>query len=146
MLNPIRILLERLAERCISLSTRMLATTIESLHISHYVEQHQQLEELAKELESQGLVDLASTVRDQAKRLLANQPVANLSIECPPELSTPLTLDNSGPASRRPNRRTKRVDAEALDSSTHLENATDPGLFFPLNSQPNGPAAEGEQR
>jgi hypothetical protein len=145
MPDPIDVLLEKLAERCISTAAGMLATTIASMQLSHDVRRQQQLEELAKDLEAQGLTDLARLLRERAHLLTVEQPTSPATL-----------LGNSGsqegllPGSgtlplRRPARRTKRLDDTAALSETPSEPSADSSLFFPLNSQPSDKTGESEQ-
>jgi hypothetical protein len=146
MLNPIRSLLEKLAERCISTVAGMLATTISSMQISHHAQQQQQLEELAKDLEGQGLTEVAHSIREQAHLLTIEGPNQGPSVS---SAFTPQegVIGTNGAAlpSRRPGRRARRSEGSSDVHETPSETSADSSLFFPLNAEPGNHSGGKEQ-
>jgi hypothetical protein len=145
MPNSIGVLLEKLAERCISTAAGMLATTIASLQISHDAERQQQLEELAKDLDEQGLTEVARTLRERAQLLTVEDPAPPKAI---PGSSGPqggLIGANGTLPLRRTTRRTKRSEGGTSAPKTPSDTSADASLFFPLNAQPNNQGGESEQ-
>lgn len=76
MFNSISALLERLAERCLALAAGLLASSIESACLQRDAEQQNQLEELARTYEAEGLPEIAATLRQRAHQLSHHNPAA----------------------------------------------------------------------
>jgi hypothetical protein len=145
MLNPIRSLLEKIAERCISTVAGMLATTIAAMQISHHAQQQQQLEELAKTLEGQGLTEVAHSIREQAHLLTIEGPTQGPAVIPDFRAQDGLIGANGALPARRPGRRARKSEGISDDQETPSAPAPDPSLFFPLNAQSRSQAEGNEQ-
>ncbi len=126
MFHTVSTLLERLAERCLAIAAGLLASSIESACLRREAEQQNQLEELARTYEADGLPDIAANLRQRAHQLSHHNPAALgeslLSLGHQPEsagqvdrsteaLATP-SLSLTGPG-RRPAARGKRNTANS---------------------------------
>lgn len=145
MLNPIRSLLEKLAERCISTGAGMLATTIASMQLSHHAQQQQQLEELAKTLEEQGLTEVALSIREQAHLLTIEGPTLGPTVSSDFRAQEGLIGTNGAIPSRRPGRRGRKSEGSSDDHETPSQSSADASLFFPLNADPSNQRGGNEQ-
>jgi hypothetical protein len=126
MFKPITSVLERLAERCLALAASVLASTFESLTVKYAAEQQTCLEQLARAYESDGLPEVAKTIRERARNISVENPAAHgdaivrLLLQPIPEwddLSKEHSLSAASPASeaaRRIGVRTRRAKAVAI--------------------------------
>jgi hypothetical protein len=145
MLNPIRSLLDKLAERYISTVANMLASTIASMRISHLAQQHQELEELAKTLDEQGLTEVARSIREQALLLTVDGPTQSPAVSSDLSTQEGLLGSNGTIPARRPGRRGRRSDGTSGGHEIPSETSADASLFFPLNAEANGEDGGKEQ-
>lgn len=121
MFNSVSTLLERLAERCLAIAAGLLASSIESACIRRDAEQQNQLEELARTYEAEGLPEVAANLRQRAQQLshhnpaamgesllsLGHQPISTAQVDRSTEAPATPPLSLTGP-SRRPSTRPKR--------------------------------------
>lgn len=72
----IRWLMERLAERVAAIVAASFSSTVETMHALGQAEQQGQLEEAARRYESDGMPEVAQTLRQRAARLTSDDPAA----------------------------------------------------------------------
>ncbi len=157
MPNPLRSLLDRFVQRCVALSARLFATTLDTLRLECEVEQERRLEELARRYESDGMPELAARLRDRAKSLAmdevagAGESLLQQFSESPAALedaansTPPRRLGTSKPAAARKPRKKKPAPAETPQPSQPAADTPSDtaSAFFPLNC--NSSSQEGDQ-
>lgn len=146
MFRPVRIVLDRLAERCLAMAAGMLETTVKSLQIAHEAERQHELEELARNYEAEGLTLIANTLRERASDLLADPPATG-SEALLQELAASVQSYNSAevdrlpgasqstaatPPSRRLKSRAERAKPTGAVPEVSPPAAAGSELFFPL--------------
>jgi hypothetical protein len=147
MQRPVSAVLDRLAQRCLALGASMLATTLESLQVAQFAEQQSKLEDLAKTYESEGLTEIATSLRERAKLLKLDRPADNVELlfshlsssEHPTHDTTSSHLSPSllgDAAARRLNGRPKRGKSATTEERKAESDASAGGVFFPLTPPP----------
>ena len=74
MLKGIQWFMERLVERTVPIVGSAFASTLETMHALGQAEQQDQLEEAARRYEAEGKPELATQLRDRARRLTTDNP------------------------------------------------------------------------
>ena len=155
MLRAISVVLDRLAQRCLALGASMLATTFETLQIAHHAEQQNQLEELARSYEAEGLTEIATALRDKAKRLTLERPAAggetlltelagtDHKAQGTDATALPAASFLGEAATRRLNGRPKRGKSALAPAEPAEGNAAGRDVFFPLSEPAIAPPREG---
>jgi len=76
VLSPFKLLLDRIAERCLALAAGLVASALETMHLKHQTEQQSELESLARRYDADGQPDLAEALRERVRRLDWENPMA----------------------------------------------------------------------
>lgn len=72
MNKAISVFLERLAERFVALFAGLISSRIETFHAAARAEQQSHLEDLAREYEAAGKIEIATSLREQARGLTSS--------------------------------------------------------------------------
>lgn len=137
MLKYVQVFLDRLAERLVVVASRLVASSVDSLHATQQAAKQSQLEDLAREYEADGKLEIAATLRGRAMQLAdaspAEEAMATLKsvVEDPRALAFspdahaddepgPLALpDSQNGALKKPRRKkTQRSQAKKNDAPT----------------------------
>ena len=69
MLKYVQVFLDRLTQRLVIIASRLVASSVESLHATQQAVEQSQLEDLAREYEADGKIEIAATLRRRATQL-----------------------------------------------------------------------------
>jgi hypothetical protein len=144
MLKVVHELLDRLAERCLAVTGGMLSTALESLHVAYLAEEQRRLEDLARSLETDGLPEIAVSVRERAKALSNENAAARTSL-LQFAAPSPSAAENAADrncfspgldmtAARRVRGRAKRPAAADVAPPLSAPSSDANDVFFPIHS------------
>ena len=74
MIKYVQVFLDRLTQRLVIVASRLVASSVESLHATQQAAEQSQLEDLARQYEADGKMEIAATLRRRATQLADASP------------------------------------------------------------------------